>query len=48
MTCKLNVIKLAIYGIMQSTVTKEYLMVFQLANNWSIHKYLRKSFKIFA
>ncbi|RIB29789.1 kinase-like domain-containing protein [Gigaspora rosea] len=36
--------KLAIYGITQNTETKEYLMVFQYANNGSLHKYLRKNF----
>ncbi|RIB10678.1 kinase-like domain-containing protein, partial [Gigaspora rosea] len=44
MICKLNLYKLAIYGITQNTETKEYLMVFQYANNGSLYKYLRNNF----
>ena len=44
MECKLNYSKLAIYGITQNTETKDYLMVFQYADNGSLHKYLRKNF----
>ncbi|RIB26908.1 kinase-like domain-containing protein [Gigaspora rosea] len=44
MACKLKANKLAIYGITQNTETKEYLMVFQYANNGSLYKYLRKNF----
>ncbi|RIB29048.1 kinase-like domain-containing protein, partial [Gigaspora rosea] len=44
MTYKLNTNKLAIYGITQNTKTKEYLMVFQYANNGSLYKYLRNNF----
>ncbi|RIB09572.1 hypothetical protein C2G38_2108313, partial [Gigaspora rosea] len=44
MVCKLNYTKLAIYGITQNTETKEYLMVFQYANDGSLYKYLRKNF----
>ncbi|RIB13924.1 kinase-like domain-containing protein [Gigaspora rosea] len=44
MECKLNFSKLAIYGITQNTETKEYLMVFQYADNGSLHKYLTKNF----
>ncbi|RIB04044.1 kinase-like domain-containing protein, partial [Gigaspora rosea] len=44
MTCKLNANKLAIYGITQNKETKEYLMVFQYANNGSLYKYLRNNF----
>ncbi|RIB04816.1 kinase-like domain-containing protein [Gigaspora rosea] len=36
--------ELAIYGITQNTETKEYLLVFQYANNGSLHKYLRENF----
>ncbi|RIB07424.1 kinase-like domain-containing protein [Gigaspora rosea] len=42
--CKINFTKLAIYGITQNTETKEYLMVFQYANDGSLYKYLRKNF----
>ncbi|RIB11885.1 kinase-like domain-containing protein, partial [Gigaspora rosea] len=44
MACKINSAKLAIYGITQNTETKEYLMVFQYANDGSLYKYLRKNF----
>ena len=44
MTCKLNWSKLEIYGITQNLETNEYLMVFQYADNGSLHKYLRKNF----
>ncbi|RIB19886.1 kinase-like domain-containing protein [Gigaspora rosea] len=44
MACKINYNKLAIYGITQNTETKEYLMVFQYANDGSLYKYLRKNF----
>ncbi|RIB16531.1 kinase-like domain-containing protein, partial [Gigaspora rosea] len=44
MECKLNLSKLAIYGITQNTETKEYLMVFQYANHGSLSKYLRNNF----
>ncbi|RIB04975.1 kinase-like domain-containing protein, partial [Gigaspora rosea] len=44
MACKINSTKLAIYGITQNTETKEYLMVFQYANDGSLYKYLRKNF----
>ncbi|RIB15662.1 hypothetical protein C2G38_2092725, partial [Gigaspora rosea] len=44
MACKINSTKLAIYVITQNTETKEYLMVFQYANDGSLYKYLRKNF----
>ncbi|RIB03350.1 kinase-like domain-containing protein, partial [Gigaspora rosea] len=44
MACKINYTKLAIYGVTQNTETKEYLMVFQYANDGSLYKYLRKNF----
>ncbi|RIB27355.1 kinase-like domain-containing protein [Gigaspora rosea] len=44
MECKLNYSSLAIYGITQNTKTKEYLMVFQYADNGSLHNYLTKNF----
>ncbi|RIB24791.1 kinase-like domain-containing protein [Gigaspora rosea] len=37
--------KLKIYGLTQNTETKKYLMVFQFANNGSLHKFLRKNFQ---
>ncbi|RIB04414.1 hypothetical protein C2G38_2149036 [Gigaspora rosea] len=43
LTCKLNANKLAIYGITKNIKTNEYMMVFQYANNGSLHKYLRKN-----
>ncbi|RIB30726.1 hypothetical protein C2G38_1423123 [Gigaspora rosea] len=36
--------ELAIYGITQNTITKEYLMVFQYDDKGSLYKYLRKNF----
>ncbi|RIB27714.1 kinase-like domain-containing protein [Gigaspora rosea] len=46
MKCKLNYSKLAIYGITQNTETKEFMMVFQYANNGNLHNYLRKNFSV--
>ncbi|RIB22592.1 kinase-like domain-containing protein [Gigaspora rosea] len=44
MKCKLGGIKLGIYGLTQTTVTKEYLMVFQYANYGNLQKFLKHNF----
>ncbi|RIB24790.1 kinase-like domain-containing protein [Gigaspora rosea] len=45
MKCTFLDSKLKIYGLTQNTETKKYLMVFQFANNGSLHKFLRKNFQ---
>src|SRR5690242_8547881 len=44
MICSLNGIKLSIYGLTQN-IKNEYLMVFQYADNGSLHKFLRINFR---
>ncbi|RIB14513.1 kinase-like domain-containing protein [Gigaspora rosea] len=43
--CGLMGTKLKIYGLAQNTKTTEYLMVFQYADNRSLYKFLRESFR---
>ena len=43
--CRLRGSSLNIYGLTQNTATNEYLMVFQYADNGSLHKFLRMKFR---
>ncbi|RIB12595.1 kinase-like domain-containing protein [Gigaspora rosea] len=43
--CRLYGSRLNIFGLTQNTATNEYLMVFQYADNGSLHKFLRMKFQ---
>ncbi|RIB00599.1 kinase-like domain-containing protein, partial [Gigaspora rosea] len=43
--CSLHGSRLMIYGLTQNTATNGYLMVFQHADNGSLHKFLRMKFR---
>ncbi|RIB23640.1 kinase-like domain-containing protein [Gigaspora rosea] len=45
MECMMKGIKLKIYGLTQNTETNEYFMVFQYANNGSLHSFLSTKFQ---
>ncbi|RIB20347.1 kinase-like domain-containing protein [Gigaspora rosea] len=45
MKCTVEGSKLKIYGLTQNTETNEYLMVFQYADNGSLHKFLKENFR---
>ncbi|RIB22815.1 kinase-like domain-containing protein [Gigaspora rosea] len=45
MRCRVNGIRLIVYGLTQNTKTEEYMMVFQYENKGNLHNYLTRNFE---